>query len=470
MKIRRRIAINGLAVLLLFIALGTVASAGETDFSAVGASRELKGAPGIYEWTFAATVGKSPFDKIALHRVAKGPTPPAHPEAVVLYLPGTNMNGEVALEDPRYSFQVYLAEQGVDVWSMDYRTHFIPPQTPQSDLSELAGWTEALFQTDIDNAATFVREKTGSRKLFVAGFSRGVEFAYLYAAIHSRHVAGIIALDGFIPSHPMRAQPVTAGHYADDIGGEHLTYDKRYKLMQMVIENPDQPAPIPKYKTARENLEHVVYDAGGFFGGHGGLANPQGGYSTPSCWRNCDRLDRYWPAVWTARICSSACRDCLFCSRRRNSGDRIRQHQLRANGPARSSSPRIDRHARRIIYKVDNWGHLDVLAGTKSRAKSSRRPWSGSSGIRCARKLWPVGARRRNGRLGGISITAASAHAPSASPATVHRMVERPWRDAIIAVSGASARSMAIEVAIRLAGDSGTPSGRIRTRCSAGWR
>ena len=208
MKIPRRIAISGLAVLLFLIALGAVASAGDAEFSAVGGARELKGAMGIYEWTFRSTVGKSPFDKIALHRVAKGRNPPAHPDAVVLYLPGTNMNGELALEDPRYSFQVYLAGQGVDVWSMDYRTHFIPPQTPQSDLSELANWTNDLFESDIDAAAKFVSEKTGRDKLFVAGFSRGVEFAYLYAARHPDRVKGIIALDGFIPSHPMRAAPV----------------------------------------------------------------------------------------------------------------------------------------------------------------------------------------------------------------------------------------------------------------------
>ncbi|HSZ23399.1 MAG TPA: hypothetical protein VK782_09650, partial [Candidatus Sulfotelmatobacter sp.] len=91
-----------MAVLLLLFATRAVASA---EFNAVGAAHELKGAPGIFEWSFEATVGKSPFDKIALHRVAKGPTPPAHPNAVVLYLPGTNMNGEVALDDSRYSIQ-----------------------------------------------------------------------------------------------------------------------------------------------------------------------------------------------------------------------------------------------------------------------------------------------------------------------------------------------------------------------------
>ena len=291
MKIRRRITLDVLAVLLLLVA--TVASA--ADFQAVGAARELKGAPGIYEWTFQATVGKSPFDKIALHRVAKGPNPPAHPDAVVLYLPGTNMNGEVALEDPRYSFQVYLAAHDVDVWSMDYRTHFIPPQTPQSDLSELAGWSNDLFETDIDAAAKFVSEKTGRGRIFVAGFSRGVEFAYLYAAMHPQRVAGIIAIDGFIPTHPMRAAPLEPGQYADDVAGKHLTFDKRRALMQMVIDNPDQPAPIPKYKTARENLEHVMYDAAP---GNGAFSNMQGGYSDPVVLaRLLIAYDRYWPSV-----------------------------------------------------------------------------------------------------------------------------------------------------------------------------
>ena len=370
MKIRRRIALNLSAVLLLFLALSAAASASAAGFSAAGAARELKGAPGIYEWTFASVVGKSPFDKIALHRVAKGPNPPAHPEAVVLYLPGTNMNGEVALEDPRYSFQVYLAEHGVDVWSMDYRTHFIPPQTPQSDLSELANWTNDLFESDIDAAGKFVSEKTGRDKLFVAGFSRGVEFAYLYAAMHPERVAGIIALDGFIPSHPMRTAALAPGHYADDIGGEHLTYDKRYKLMQMVIENPDQPAPIPKYKTARENLEHVVYGAGGFFGGNGGLANPQGGFSDAVVLAKLlIGYDRYWPAVQDgenpftpvllAALKASKIPVIAFASTNFGSQwpGQVQESAKSTGAPAPS------------FTKLDKWGHLDVLAGTKSESE-----------------------------------------------------------------------------------------------------
>ena len=41
--------------------------------------------------------------------------------------------------------------------------------------------------------------QTHSEKLFVAGFSRGASFAYLFAAMHPQHVAGLAILDGFIP-------------------------------------------------------------------------------------------------------------------------------------------------------------------------------------------------------------------------------------------------------------------------------
>jgi len=362
MKIRRRIALNVLAVLLLLCATRAVASAAE--FNAVGAPRELRGAPGIYEQTFEATVGKSPFDKIALHRVAKGPTPPAHPAAVVLYFPGTNMNGEVALDDPRYSIQVYLAEQGVDVWSMDYRTHFIPPETPQSDLAELAGWTNDLFESDVDAAAKFVSEKTGRDKLFVAGFSRGVEFAYLYTAMHPERVAGIIAIDGFIPTHSMRAAPPEPGQYADDVAGKHLTYDKRHTLMQMVIDNPDQPAPIPKYKTARENLEHVMYDAAP---GNGAFANMQGGFSDPvGLARLLIAFDRYWPAVqdsenpFTPALLASlqASKIPVIAFASTNFGADWAGQVEAASKSTGAPDPSFS--------KFDGWGHLDVLAGTKS--------------------------------------------------------------------------------------------------------
>jgi len=288
-----------MAATLSILAIVPIAARAATPtegFVPLGEAHSFKDAPTVYEWRFEDVRGTSPFDKIGLHHVAIGKTPPENPELVILYLPGTNMNGIVAPDDVKHSLALYLASHGVDFWAMDYRTHYVPPETPQSDLKVLRGWTYDLFASDIDEAVKFVRAHTHHDKIFLVGFSRGVTNEYLYTALHPENVQGIIALDGFI-SRRARKEP-SEDAYADDIGGAHLTYDKRKTLMEMVIANPDGPAPIPKYKTARENLEHVVYDSGGAFGGHGGLANPQGGKSDAvELAKLLITYDRYWPRV-----------------------------------------------------------------------------------------------------------------------------------------------------------------------------
>ncbi len=332
-------------------------------FASAGAPRALTGAPGIYQWLYVARRGPSPFDRIGLHRIASGPRPPAHPETVMLYLPGTNMNGEVAPDDPRYSLPLYLAAHGVDVWTLDYRTHFVPPDTPPAELSEMAGWTHGVFDGDIAVAARFVSAASGRPRLFVAGFSRGASFAYLFAALHPQRVAGLVILDGFISRRP--SVPAPAGRIADDIGGRHLTYDKRKALMEAVIRDPGGPAPLPKYKTAADNLAHVVYDAGGVFGGHGGLGNPLGGFSEPAVLaRVLVSYDRWWPAVQDyenpfdarlmARLGASKIPVIAFSSTNISSAwpDDVK----RSAAAAGSSDVSFKR--------LEGWGHLDVICGT----------------------------------------------------------------------------------------------------------
>jgi pimeloyl-ACP methyl ester carboxylesterase len=254
-----------IAMAVILLALGTggaispsadafepAAAAQAGTFVATDGSRSFASAPGIREWTYTlARDDSSPFDRIGLHRVTRGAQPPAHPELVMLYLPGTNMNGEVAVADPRYSLPLFMASHGIDFWALDYRTHFIPPATPAANLVELKGWTNESFESDIEAAAGYVMKTTGRPRIFVAGFSRGVSFAYLFAARHPQKVEGLVIFDGWIPpDRPAVAPPPT--RYADDIGGAHLTYDKRKVLMDAVIANPDGPAPLAKYKSARE--------------------------------------------------------------------------------------------------------------------------------------------------------------------------------------------------------------------------
>lgn len=343
-------------------------------FSQMGAARTFKHAPGVYEWNFRARRGPSPFDIIGLHRIALGPHPKAHPQIVMLYLPGTNMNGEVAVDDVRYSLALYLAAHGVDVWTMDYRTHFIPPATPMKDLSELKGWTNALFESDIGAAVDYILSRTHSHAVFLSGFSRGGSFAYLYAARNSGRVRGLIIYDapligmGSGKHRGMRShRPAAAMPYATDIGGRTLTYEKRQHLLRMVIDNPDGPAPIPAFKTARENLAHVVY-ASRSFGGKGGLANPQGGFSNVSILaRVLIGYDRYWPFVQNAEDpATPAVLKAL--------------HQSKIPVLAFSStniSPRWESAVAKSAHltgsddvsvtALKGWGHLDVICGSRSQ-------------------------------------------------------------------------------------------------------
>jgi pimeloyl-ACP methyl ester carboxylesterase len=354
-----------------FAAPASQAFSAPQAFSQTGAPRALKGAPGIYEWHFVAARGPSPFDRIGLHRIASGPAAPAHPGIVMLYLPGTNMNGEIAVDDPRYSMPLYLAAHGVDVWAMDYRTHFVPPATPAEKLAVMSGWTDRVFEGDIAAAAAFVGARTHSEKLFVAGFSRGASFAYLFAALHPQSVAGLAIFDGFIVRHAPAAMP--AGRVADDIGGRHLTYDKRRALMEAVIRDPGGPAPLSKYKTAAENLEQVVYHAGGPFGGHGGLANPQGGFSDPAVLaRVLIGYDRWWPAVQDyedydnpfdasalARLKASKIPVIAFAST-----------NISARWPATvAESAAATGSADVTVKRLAGWGHLDVICGTHAESE-----------------------------------------------------------------------------------------------------
>ena len=226
---RVRGVVTILALLLgLLAAISGARGEVEKGFHLASGPVAVPGVPGIYQWRFEDSLGPSTSDRIALHRFAQGPGARQRHDLAVLYLPGTNMNGEIALYDPRYSFPVYLATRGVDVWAFDYRTHFVASTATPGEISDLfKRWTNQEFASDIATAASFILKQTGSQKIFVAGFSRGVTFAYLFTALHPEQVAGIIALDGLIPrrasqplpddrwgpAHPLRFpyQPLPAG-------------------------------------------------------------------------------------------------------------------------------------------------------------------------------------------------------------------------------------------------------------------
>ena len=359
-------------ILALLLGLFSAASGAwgevENGFHLASGPVEVPGVPGIYQWRFEASVGPTTFDRIALHRFAQGPRARRRPDLTVVYLPGANMNGEIALYDPRYSFPVYLSTRGVDVWALDYRTHFVASTATAGELSDLfKRWTNDAFASDVARAVSFVLKQTGSQKIFVAGFSRGVSFAYLFTAQHPQEVRGIIALDGSIPRRA--SQPMPDAHAVDDVAGKNLTWEKRQFLMKAVIANPSGPAPLPKYQTAAENLEHVVYDAKDF-GGKGGMANPIDGYSSPEVLAQMlVGYDRYWPAVQNYQNpFTPELRAALQASK-------VPVIAFSSTNIAPDWSTRVGESAHATgsddvtVQVFPKWGHLDVLCGTRAQAQ-----------------------------------------------------------------------------------------------------
>ena len=280
----------------------------------------------------------------------------------MLYLPGTNMNGEVTIDDPRYSLPLYMGSHEVDFWALDYRTHFVPPSTSSGGLAELQTWTNEMFEADISAAARFVMAGSRRPQIFLAGFSRGALFAYLYAAAHPENVNGLVIFDGAI-GHGRRGSP-PPGIYADDVSGKHLTWDKRQALMRLVINDPSGPAPLPQFKTAADNLNHVVYDSAGF-GGKGGLANPFAGLADPSVLaRVLVRYDRYWPNVQDYEDSFTP----LMAKSLGNSKIPVLAFSSTniapdwAQGVATSAASTGSRDI--TVNILRNWGHLDVICGT----------------------------------------------------------------------------------------------------------
>ena len=259
----------------------------------------ITGAPDIEHsvWTTARPPA-GPFDKVEVHRYrTKGPS-----TATLLYLPGTNMNGEVAVSDEDHNLWIFLARRGVEVFALDYRTRFSSDSTDTAGLATLKGWTTESFVDDIRLASALARAESGRGQVFVAGFSRGVFLAYAYVCAEPQFVSGLVALDGQFKSHAPKNQYDPAadvskleasGAWATDVSGR-LGWDGRQKLMKATAADPKAPATDPKFKTLGEQVANLLQ----FAWGPGGLANPLGGQSRPEVLAKLlAGYDRFYPAI-----------------------------------------------------------------------------------------------------------------------------------------------------------------------------
>ena len=282
---------------LLLATAVTARAEGEFEFEIASPERELTDIPGVLEtrWSARRPPGEA-HDRIQVHRYRT--REPA--QAALLYLPGTHMNGELALGDEAHNLWIFLARRGVEVYTLDYRSHFVTADA--ADLSCMRGWGLDAYVGDVAAAAELARAESERPKLFVAGFSRGVTLAYALAMREpTPALAGLIALDGgfkrvgagaFDREEALR-QLDSARRFGLDVA-EGIGWERRAELLQRAAENPSGAALDASFASIGAQVARLLQGAWG----DGALANPEGGASRVEVLAQLlAGYDRYYPAV-----------------------------------------------------------------------------------------------------------------------------------------------------------------------------
>lgn len=158
----------------------------------------------IAEYSYTLRVGPGPYDQIGIHRIVKelAPNHPARSNRAVLLAPGDIWNFRAAFLTGAHPLPVFLAENGVDVWGIDYRWTRVPAGL--ADYSFMDDWGLEQDARDLGVAlasARVTRAFTGSGfgKLFLLGWSRGGQIGYAYLSGESQLPAALRQVRGFLP-------------------------------------------------------------------------------------------------------------------------------------------------------------------------------------------------------------------------------------------------------------------------------
>jgi len=342
-----------------------------------GGESPVVGASDVVEHTW--TIGRPPageHDRIQVHRY-KGE---GEAQAALLYLPGTNMNGEVAIASEDHNLWIFLARRGVVVYTLDYRTHTVS-SGPLEDASFMRPWTLTAFVDDAREALLLVRQEESGLDVFVAGFSRGVWLGYgLVGTEEAGSIAGFVALDGGFKGHrPQdrydleRAQKAfeKSGNWASDVAGS-LGWERRDRLMRAASAAPDGPALGADFDSVGEQVASILQGAWR----PGGLANPHDGVSRPQILaRLLADYDRYYPSVQNIESAAIADYDdhptlavddrwgelelpVLYFGATNMGATWVLDGVYSA---AKSGSRDV------TLNLLENYGHLDVLVGERAR-------------------------------------------------------------------------------------------------------
>ena len=285
--------------------------------------RGVKAYPDLREYVWEKVPSEPPhgsYDRIGLHRVVKADI---EPRGVFFLLPGTWSSGEQLISNPpednwtkteNYTISLYLANRDFDVYSIDYRTHFVDPYLDPENLSFMVDWGWDQWISDIKEAVDLAKEVSGAERIFMSGESFGGGAAANYASLYwEEDLKGILPRDGGTVAKdpegvtneydlPAAIDEMNAtGTWSREVGGEELP--GAVFVFQYATENPGAPAEYPPgeplFPPFNPNTSQPwanITEWAAFMLDYAGVTNIYEGYGKPSVMIYImSTFDRYWP-------------------------------------------------------------------------------------------------------------------------------------------------------------------------------
>lgn len=344
------------------------------------------------------------YDKIGLHRLVK---PDILSKGAVFIDPGIYGSGEQLLSNPpssNYSVDesssqaIYWANRGFEVFSIDWRAHFLPTTMNSSQAGAFAAnWGYAQYISDMKEAVDKAKELSGNSKIFLAGFSWGGLVAMFYASQYwQQDLKGLILLDG--GENTIKSANVTNSVNATTIisslrAAGNLVFEMPRLIQigippsgllfayQNAVQNPGAPAEWPLGTSLQPTVnpltnkpwtnitEYIAYQMystkySNIYAGYGNIS------AIVQFWAGCDR---YWPARLGAE--QTAMRDWNNCPFIPYDFD---DHYNEINVPTLTlrtemwGIPNYGNYTNGMAttdftqITLPNYGHIDVFTGTYS--------------------------------------------------------------------------------------------------------
>ncbi len=233
----------------------------------------------VVHYSFQITVGPGPYDVIGLHRVVreKRPCRPIKTKKNLFMAHGDGANFMAAFltsvlsptTPDEHAMPVYLAQNDVDVWGIDFGWTFVPLGT--TDFSFFAGWGLEKEASHLELALAIARATRaltggGFGKMHLLAWSSGANAGYVYLNNETqkpefcRHVKGFIPVDAYMKTDDEevrlsncadaadRQAMIDAGMYQDETGVLAQT------LYILAMTAPNDPSPVipglTNYQTA----------------------------------------------------------------------------------------------------------------------------------------------------------------------------------------------------------------------------